>query len=59
MGRGRLFLQNISANTLQMILNQGLGLVIFYVLSKQLDKTTFGNFNWALAILLTSFCILS
>src|SRR5207253_7247195 len=52
-------IQNISANALQMIISQGLALIIFYVLSKQLDKTTFGNFNWSLAVLLTSFGVLS
>lgn len=59
MNSGKRFIQNISANTFQLIITQCLGLVIFYVLSKQLDKATFGNFNWALAVLLTSFGILS
>jgi O-antigen/teichoic acid export membrane protein len=59
MTTGNRFLRNISFSTLQMIINQGFGLVVFYILSRQLDKTTFGNFNFALAILLTSFGILS
>ena len=59
MTKGKRFIQNISASSLQMIINQAFGLVIFYVLSTQLDKATFGNFNWALAILLTSFGVLS
>src|SRR5690349_8073685 len=53
------FIQNISANTLQWVINQGFGVVIFYELSKELDKKTFGNLNWALAVLLTAFAILS
>ncbi|MEO8771303.1 MAG: oligosaccharide flippase family protein [Ferruginibacter sp.] len=53
------FLKNISANTVQLIINQLFGLMIFYALSKWFDKNTFGNINWALAVLLTAFTILS
>jgi O-antigen/teichoic acid export membrane protein len=50
---------DISANSLQMILNQLSGLVIFYVLSAGLSKELFGEINWSLAVLLTVFSILS
>jgi O-antigen/teichoic acid export membrane protein len=44
---------------LQVIINQCCGLAIFLVLSVQLDKAAFGEINWAMAVLLTSFAILS
>lgn len=53
------FIRNISANTLQLVINQVFGLLIFYALSKWFDKNTFGDINWALAVLLTVFTILS
>ncbi len=53
------FIQNISANTVQQIINQVFGLIIFYVLSTQFSKDIFGQFNWCLAVLLTAFNILS
>lgn len=52
-------LRNLSANTVQLVVNQLLGLVIFYLLSTGLDKTNFGQLNLALAILLVSFNLLS
>ncbi len=55
----RKFLHDISANTLQVIIFQCCGLIIFYLLSTQLDKTEFGEINWSLAVLLTAFGILS
>ena len=51
--------RDLSANALQLILNQLFGLVIFYVLSTSLNKTEFGQLNLALAILLAVFNILS
>ena len=51
--------RDLSANALQLILNQLFGLVIFYVLSTGLNKTGFGQLNLALAILLAAFNILS
>jgi O-antigen/teichoic acid export membrane protein len=47
------------AGFLQVFINQFCGLIIFLVLSLQLDKAAFGELNWALAVLLTSFAILS
>jgi len=56
--KGKL-LQNLSANTLQLVINQVFGLVIFYILSTNLDKDHFGQLNLALAILLAAFNVLS
>ncbi len=53
------FFRNVSFNTFQLIINQLFGLVIFYALSKGLDKNTFGQINWSLAVLLTIFGILT
>jgi len=53
------FIRDISANTMQVIIVQLCGLVIFYLLSTRLDKNDFGEINWALAVLLTAFGILS
>ncbi len=55
----RRLLQNLSVNTIQLIINQLLGLGIFYVLSTGLDKNSFGQINLSLAILLAVFNILS
>jgi O-antigen/teichoic acid export membrane protein len=52
-------LKNLSANALQLIVNQVLALVIFYVLSTGLSKDGFGQLNLALAILLAVFNVLS
>lgn len=51
--------KNLSANTLQLIVNQFFGLVIFYILSTGLDKNSFGKINLALALMLAVFNILS
>jgi O-antigen/teichoic acid export membrane protein len=51
--------RDLSANALQLILNQVFGLVIFYILSTSLDKSSFGQLNLALAVLLAAFNILS
>jgi O-antigen/teichoic acid export membrane protein len=56
--KGKL-IHNLSANTLQLVVNQAFGLLIFFVLSTGLDKNTFGQINLALAILLATFNILS
>ena len=53
------FLRNVSANSFQLIINQLFGLVIFYALSKGLDKNIFGQVNWSLAVLLTVFALLT
>ena len=55
----RKLLHDISANTFQVVINQCCGLVIFYVLSIHFSKGDFGEINWALALLLTTFSVLS
>lgn len=52
-------LKNLSANTIQLGINQVFGLAIFYILSVWLDKQSFGQLNWILAILFTAFNILA
>jgi O-antigen/teichoic acid export membrane protein len=53
------FISDISANTVQVAINQCCGLLIFYILSLGLSKDLFGELNWTLAVLLTLFGILS
>lgn len=53
------FIHDISANTLQVAINQACGLLIFYILSLGVGKDLFGELNWTLALLLTLFGILS
>ncbi|MDB5141813.1 MAG: polysaccharide biosynthesis protein [Mucilaginibacter sp.] len=55
----RKLVNNLSANTLQLIINQLFGLIIFYILSTSLDKTSFGQINLALALMLAIFNMLS
>jgi O-antigen/teichoic acid export membrane protein len=55
----RNLIQNLSINAVQLIVNQLLGLGIFYTLSTGLDKNSFGQINLSLAILLAAFNILS
>jgi len=52
-------LKNLSANTLQLVINQFFAAITFYILSVGLDKATFGRINLALAILLSVFSVLS
>jgi len=52
-------LQNLSANTLQLVINQFFAALAFYILSLGLDKAIFGRINLALAILLSVFGVLS
>ncbi|MDR3712751.1 MAG: oligosaccharide flippase family protein [Puia sp.] len=52
------FTRDISANTFQVVINQLAGLLIFYFCSKFLDKQTFGEINWSIALLITAFNIL-
>ncbi|MCC6369927.1 MAG: oligosaccharide flippase family protein [Bacteroidia bacterium] len=42
-------IKDISANTLQTGITQVFGLIIFYLTSKYLTKSEFGEFNWSLA----------
>src|SRR5258705_6390081 len=55
----RKFITDISASSIQVILNQFLGLVIFFLTSRYLDKATYGEMNWSLAVLTFITTILS
>jgi O-antigen/teichoic acid export membrane protein len=43
-------IKDVSANTLQTIITQVFGILIFYITSKYLTKDNFGEFNWSLAV---------
>src|SRR5882757_8511161 len=47
----RKFLKDITASTIQVILNQALGLVIFIITSRYLAKEIYGELNWSFAVL--------
>jgi O-antigen/teichoic acid export membrane protein len=51
--------KDVSSSTLQVILNQILGLFIFLAISRNLEKGEYGELNWSLAILTFSTTILS
>lgn len=51
--------RNISINTLQVLGNQILGVFIFLLLSRYLDKDSYGELNWSLAVLMVITTILS
>jgi len=42
--------RDLSATTLQVVFNQFFGLLIFYLLSRLLDKSDFGELNWSVAV---------
>jgi len=54
----RLF-RDIALNTLQVLVNQVLGVFIFLLLSRSLDKDIYGELNWSLAVLTLITTILS
>src|SRR6202008_209453 len=56
--KGKL-LKDISAGTIQVIINQGLGLWIFIIISRYLTKPAYGELNWSLAVLTFVTTILS
>src|SRR5258708_23779342 len=47
----RELVKNISWNTLQVLGNQVLGVFIFLLISRYLDKPVFGELSWSLAVL--------
>lgn len=53
------WLRDISLNTLQVLAGQVLGVFIFLLLSRYLDKDSYGRLSWALAVLTTATTILS
>ncbi|PBQ33839.1 hypothetical protein CNR22_19315 [Sphingobacteriaceae bacterium] len=52
-------IRDISANTLQTVITQVFGLMIFYFTSKYLIKDDFGDFNWCMAVCSTLIAISS
>jgi len=52
-------LKDISASTIQVVLNQVLGLTVFILTSRYLAKSVYGEFNWSLAVLTFFTTILS
>src|SRR5690348_14005748 len=55
----RKLVHDISATSLQVVINQLFGFAIFYTLSVFFSKNVFGEINWTLAVLLATFSILS
>jgi O-antigen/teichoic acid export membrane protein len=55
----RKFISDISASSIQVIFNQVLGLAIFFLTSRYIDKATYGELNWSLAVLTFATTILS
>jgi len=51
-------IRDISASSLQVIINQLSGVLIFYFSSRYLFKQSFGEINWSVAVLVTAFNIL-
>ena len=47
--KNRLFV-DISANSAQIFITQLAGLILFYLSSRYLSKTEFGDFNWSMAV---------
>ena len=52
-------LKDLSASTIQLLLNYLSGLLIFLITSRFLDKSEFGELNWSLALLVFFTTILS
>lgn len=55
----RKLLNDVSATTLQVILTQGLGLIVFVLTSRYLPKDVYGELNWSYAILIFVTTVLS
>ena len=58
-GERRKLIKHISANTLQVLGNQCLGVFIFLLISRYLDKSSFGELSWSLAVLTFTTTLLS
>lgn len=54
-----LHIRNLSANAIQLFINQLFGLAVFYLLSRYLSKENFGQLNWVLAVWLTGTSVIS
>ncbi len=51
-------IHDISASSLQVIINQFSGVLVFFILSAYFTKNEFGEINWSLAVLMVAFAIL-
>lgn len=56
--KNKLF-RDISFNTIQVLVNQFLGIAVFLLISRYLDKPAFGELSWSLAVLTFITAILS
>lgn len=54
----RKIIHDISASSVQVFTNQICGILIFYILSKYISKSIFGEISWCLAVLMLSFAVL-
>ncbi len=54
----RKIILDISASSVQVFINQICGILIFYILSKYISKSIFGEISWCLAVLMLSFAVL-
>jgi O-antigen/teichoic acid export membrane protein len=52
------FLTDISISSVQAVLNQLSGIIVFFIISNYLTKASLGQINWALAVLMVVFAIL-
>lgn len=55
----RKFFRDISASTLQVLVNQLLGLAVFFILSIYLSKDHYGELNWSLSVFMFANTLLS
>jgi O-antigen/teichoic acid export membrane protein len=55
----RKLIRDISANTVQTVITQFFGLVIFYFMSRYLPKNDFGEYNWSMAVGFTVIAVTS
>lgn len=55
----RKFIRDISASSLQVVINQLLGLLVFLLTSIYLSKEVYGEFNWSIAVLTFATTVLS
>jgi O-antigen/teichoic acid export membrane protein len=54
----RKIFHDISASSVQVFINQICGILIFYILSKYISKSIFGEISWCVAVLILSFAVL-
>lgn len=54
----RKIIHDISASSVQVFINQISGVVVFYILSKYISKSIFGEISWSVALLMLSFAVL-